>query len=241
MYPLTRSRSRNRFFGAARAWTPAQLGPSVVSMWFDAADSSTITLNGATVSQWDDKSGNGRHAVQATAASQPTYIASDPIINNKPAVNVPADAGLIGLQTPSASYREVWCVGYYGVGTELVSTNTNTIFSGPGAFNYERVILTASTATLGAYGAGSNFTGTVYKNGDTVGTNVLLPLPATLMRFRRDSGADVTQSTNLQYSSLTSGRNFRGSISEWVFISGNLSTGDRQLLEGYLAWKWGGF
>lgn len=241
MYPLTRSRSRNRFFGAARAWTPAQLGPSVVSMWFDASDSATLTLNGATVSQWDDKSGNGRHAVQATAASQPTYIASDPILNNKPAVNVPADAGLIGLQTPSASYREVWCVGYYGVGTELVATNTNTLFSGPGTFNYERILLPASAATLAAYSAGSNFTGTVYKNGDTIGTNVLLPLPATLMRFRRNSGVDVTQTTNLQYSPLAAGRNFRGSISEWVFISGDLSTGDRQLLEGYLAWKWGGF
>lgn len=241
MFPLTRSRGRNRFFGANKAWTPAALGPSVVSMWFDAADAATLTLSGSSVSQWDDKSGNSRHAVQAVAASQPTYIASDALLNNKPAVNVPVDAGFIGLQAPSASYREVWCVGYYGVGTETLATNTNTILSGPGAFDYERIIMLINTATLLPYGAGSNFTGTVYKNGSTTGTNVLLPLPVTMMRFRRDSGVDVTQATNLQYAALSGGRNFRGSIAEWVFISGDLSTSDRQLLEGYLAWKWGGF
>jgi hypothetical protein len=42
-------------------------------MWLDAADASTIVLNGSTVSQWSDKSGNGRHAVQATAANQPAW------------------------------------------------------------------------------------------------------------------------------------------------------------------------
>jgi len=239
MWPLTRHRDRRRFFGAG-FWTPSQLGPSVVSMWFDASDTGTITLNGSTVAQWDDKSGNSKHAVQATAASQPTYIASDPILYNKPTINVPVDAGLIGLTTPSAAYQEVYCVGYYGNGAEALATNTNTIFSGQDTFNYERVIVSAGTATMLAYGAGSNFTGTVYKDGNPVGTNVLLPLPPASMRFRRDSLANVNQSTNLQYSSLTGGRNFRGSISEWIFVSGSISTQDRQRIEGYLAWKWGG-
>jgi hypothetical protein len=209
-------------------------------MWFDAADAGTITLNGSTVAQWDDKSGNSKHAVQATAASQPTYIASDPILYNKPTVNVPVDAGLIGLTTPSAAYQEVYCVGYYGDGAETLSTNINTIFSGPGGFNYERVIVVVGTATMLAYIDGANFTGTVYKNGSPVGTNALLPLPPTSMRFRRDSLADVIQSTNLQYSPLSSIRNFRGSVSEWIFVSGSISTQDRQRIEGYLAWKWGG-
>lgn len=55
---------------AKRLWTPAQLTTSV---WLDAADASTITLNGSTVSQWNDKSGNARNAVQATTAYQPLY------------------------------------------------------------------------------------------------------------------------------------------------------------------------
>jgi hypothetical protein len=44
--------------------------------WFDASDSSTVTLNGSTISEWRDKSGNGRHLTQATAASQPTYTSA---------------------------------------------------------------------------------------------------------------------------------------------------------------------
>ncbi len=49
--------------------------------WYDAADASTITLNGDLVSQWDDKSGNGYHVYQASAASQPKYQATSTIFN----------------------------------------------------------------------------------------------------------------------------------------------------------------
>ena len=42
-------------------------------MWFRGDD---VTLNGGTVSQWNDKSGKGNHIVQATAANQPTYLAT---------------------------------------------------------------------------------------------------------------------------------------------------------------------
>ena len=49
-------------------WNPSQLTSAV---WFDAADATTITLNGSNVSQWNDKSGNNRNATQGTAAAQP--------------------------------------------------------------------------------------------------------------------------------------------------------------------------
>lgn len=44
-----------------------------LAIWLDASDQSTVTLNSATVSEWRDKSGNGRHASQSTAANQPVY------------------------------------------------------------------------------------------------------------------------------------------------------------------------
>ncbi len=52
-------------------WTPADIETSA---WFDASDGSTITEAGGSVSQWDDKSGNIKHATQATANDQPTVI-----------------------------------------------------------------------------------------------------------------------------------------------------------------------
>lgn len=48
-------------------WSPIQLSPA---LWLDAADSSTITI-ATGVSQWNDKSGNGRNVSQSTPAAQP--------------------------------------------------------------------------------------------------------------------------------------------------------------------------
>ena len=46
---------------------------AVLQTWYDASDTATITDAGAgAVSQWDDKSGNGRHLTQATSARRPT-------------------------------------------------------------------------------------------------------------------------------------------------------------------------
>jgi len=55
-------------------WNESIWNPSMLStaLWLDAADASTITESGGVVSQWDDKSGNDRHAVQATSANKPT-------------------------------------------------------------------------------------------------------------------------------------------------------------------------
>lgn len=58
---------------ASRAtFDPTTVG--TLSLWLDAADSSTVTLNGGNVSEWRSKVG-GRVFSQATAASQPIYAA----------------------------------------------------------------------------------------------------------------------------------------------------------------------
>jgi len=49
---------------------------SGLAAWYDASVASSLTLNGSTVSQWADLSGNGRNQSQATAAIQPTYNAT---------------------------------------------------------------------------------------------------------------------------------------------------------------------
>lgn len=71
---MLRSRSRpgliTRTSGAVAApFSPLDLSPA---LWLDASDAATITQVANAVSQWNDKSGNGRHATQVTAANQPT-------------------------------------------------------------------------------------------------------------------------------------------------------------------------
>ena len=43
-----------------------------LELWLDASDTSTITHTTNAVSQWSDKSGNGEHVVQSTAANKPS-------------------------------------------------------------------------------------------------------------------------------------------------------------------------
>lgn len=58
-------------FGAAAPAPFSPLDLPNLNAWWDASDVSTITESGGDVSQWDDKSGNGYHLTQGTAASQP--------------------------------------------------------------------------------------------------------------------------------------------------------------------------
>jgi hypothetical protein len=53
-------------------WTPLEIIDNAIG-WYDASDSSTVTVDTGAVSQWDDISGNGRHMKQATGGIQPTY------------------------------------------------------------------------------------------------------------------------------------------------------------------------
>ena len=55
----------------ASLWTPSN-NVQPISIWLDASDSNTITL-ASGISQWDDKSGNNRNAIQGTGTSQPSY------------------------------------------------------------------------------------------------------------------------------------------------------------------------
>ena len=46
-----------------------------LAAWYDAADSASVTLDTGRVSQWNDKSGNARHATNSTSGStQPSYV-----------------------------------------------------------------------------------------------------------------------------------------------------------------------
>jgi hypothetical protein len=68
--------------GSVALWTPAVLGSSVLQLWLDANDESTITKDGSNyVSRWNDKSGNDFVVVQSTGSRQPQYDSGDKSIN----------------------------------------------------------------------------------------------------------------------------------------------------------------
>jgi hypothetical protein len=69
-------------------------GPVGVWAWFKPE---TLGSGGSSISQWDDSSGNGRHAVQATGAHQPVVAAGE--LAGFSAVSAVDDTD--GLQLPS--------------------------------------------------------------------------------------------------------------------------------------------
>jgi hypothetical protein len=212
-------------------WTP--LGMTGLQRWYDAAEDSSITSSGGKVSQWLDKSGNNRHATQATAANQPTYFSSD-AFGRKSIGNTTA-AGLLGLDCPPATFKEVYLVGFYGNGQETVFAEYASFFTGnENASNARRIVGTSGANSILST---ANFTTTGFKNGSASATGALLPLPPSILRFV-GAATSTSQTTYLFYSSLSSGRSFRGAFSEVIFFAADLSAADRQKVEGYLAHKW---
>jgi len=73
--------------------------PSLIStaLWLDAADASTVTASSSLITEWRDKSGNGKH-VTAADALRPTYTSAG--LNAKSVVTY---SGSQSLQAATAS------------------------------------------------------------------------------------------------------------------------------------------
>jgi hypothetical protein len=172
-------------------FNPSSLASCV---WWLRADLG-ITLNGANVSGWADQSGVGdtnRNAVQATAASQPAYRASDAAYNNKPTLgtfNIGAAHTVLATGVWNANYAAftIGCVGnvngggsrYFTFGSStdfqalIASASKAAAFSGASATSLIEAGTSAATAkclTIAEFnGASSNLfvnaTGTVSVTG----------------------------------------------------------------------------
>ena len=219
-------------------WTPAQIS---TALWLDAADASTITLNGSTVSQWNDKSGNGRNVSQPTASAQPT--SNTRTLNGLNVLDFNVD--IIGRSTPFVTINTPWLVysvitfdsftgnpvyiGLQGAQTTHIgwSSNGNIQFYNPatGVVGLSGSVITANTpALVGVQYDTTNLTG-IYNGAAQGSPAVTIPADTALFNI----GSHASGASNY----------FDGAIGEIVFIQSTVSLSNRQKLEGYLAWKWG--
>lgn len=217
-----------REFGGGQLWRPSNLG-SALALWLDAEDAASITLNGATVSQWNDKSGNGRHVSQATAASQPTYSATGMV--GKPTLDWGTATNVRSLfRTGMTGYSPV---RYFGVAD----------YDGPNPFNQFYGLVShnflISNDLLITNAAGQNwYFGNYILNGGGSSPEALPTISAPFV-----FATDFDQSPNRSEIFIGSDRNIPdrgwiGKISEIIALNTLPSTADCQRLEGYLAWKW---
>ncbi|MFM6881720.1 MAG: hypothetical protein ACKPKK_13905, partial [Dolichospermum sp.] len=222
--------------------TPAQIS---TDLWLDAADSSTIILNGSTVSQWNDKSGNGRNAIQATAANQPAYTANG--LNGKPVLTfdgindfLVSSTGTYGpnvsifavaRQDGGSSYQRIVNIGngldHFGFFGSF-NGNFATFFGNGSQWNDTTAnspsIAVTSARVLGVVNPTSGSVATPYVDGIAQNTKT------GTMGISNGVDIGAIQSPNTQF--------WFGIVAEIIIVNSAVTTTVRQLIEGYLAWKW---
>lgn len=221
-----------------RLWTPAVI---TTDLWFDAADAGTITLNGTTVSQWNDKSGKGRNATQATAADQPVYLQNT--LNGNPILRfTTSDRMDTAYQWPSTqTVALVIASNASTITANTISTaygNTN-----PPSFPNMTAIEThngfASTAspriTFELQSSATNVINRI--NGTNLGLLDTVQYQFVTAVLQADN---MTQTgRNVNFGSIYANPSTSFDIAECVTIASYVSGSIVEKLEGYLAWKWG--
>jgi hypothetical protein len=238
-------------------WIPADLGPAL-ALWFDADDPATLTLDGASVSQWRDKSGNGRHLSQGSAARRPTLTPG--VLNGKPAIlldgvndflsasgvgaaGVANVSFLIVMRYITASEADI----VIGIGTNpATSRTTRDLFRAPGSS-----LQSFGTYANDAFGNIATDVGGAHHIFEAVqdGRNVRFwrtgepgsPQPIAMPSDPLPIGVDAITIGGSISPSDGSGpvQPTHATFAEVVVSYSAISDTDRQRLEGYLAHKWG--
>lgn len=227
---------------APALWTPAALG-SALALWLDADDAATITLNGSTVSQWNDKSGNNRHAVQAVATSQPAYTPAG--LNGKAVLTFDGSNDLFALSSGillDDNFTHVHSVlSRATTGRQTVDVGRTALPQGYGTWWFsDNFLYSLLRGTSFMSHGGSTATGT-FING-LVRNNSGTQAYRNGSAFGLPQGAAATASVTLNAIGRAQGGSVglhNGPMAEVIVGRSDLSTDDRQKIEGYLAWKWG--
>ena len=228
-------------------WTPADIS---TLLWLDADDAATFTFGtGTNVAAWADKSGNGNHFIQATGANQPNRETVTNIINGLPVVsytNTNSDVlqrlALAGW--PADSSTVITLAGVYRhratFGAHFdISINTNTNITGL-AFPETSFIIELRREAQSAFSPAAAITiNAPYQAAFTLkDTKLEIFINGALV------GSNATSGTTRAYTNMRLGMLFQdvfplhGEIGEFVVVSGDTDA-TRELIEGYLAWKWG--
>jgi len=230
-------------------WTPAEI---TTALWLDAADAGTLWADTAATThatgltaRWDDKSGNGRNATQATSGNRPTT--GSVTVNSLNALDFDGSNDRFGLSSYIPANASGSALTAFAVANSTANSNRAILNTRPTSATQGWVLRTTTTTNLQYF-----HTGATPNPERTISTGV------NLLGFVRN-GLDVTLADNGSLSSAvtTSGftastqaliigaesgggfNYFDGPICEIILVESVLTTGERQIIEGYLAWKWG--
>jgi hypothetical protein len=227
--------------------------PSLVG-WWDADDATTFTFSsGTSVSQWNDKSGNGYHLAQGTAGNQPTRSGT---VNGRSSVVFDGTDDFLSVasfdMTGSAKLSVAVVFSSVSGGDRVIVETSANYNNNNGAFIVSRA--SNNTLNMGRRGVVTslfNTTATITTTPSVfVGTaDALLTTNETLAWVNGDGSGAYSVNGNTSGDNQTytlfigarGGTSFRlnGQIAELIITKDVLSTNDRELLQSYLKDKWG--
>lgn len=232
--------------GGAVLWNPSYI---TTLAWYDASNQSSVTLNGSTVSQWNDLSGNSYNATQGDANKQPAYSNT---LNGLKVVTF--DGNSDGLVLPAINYTDQGYLSIYLVGNRTGKDSQYCV---------DLVVNKVSTNSVGVLtsfaggGAGSRWGGYTSQDLQSTATssvnhqvlsqviNKSIPLISWWVTGNSagTNGANVYNGSSVFNSGWIGTDQYGsygiGDIAEIVIIDQTDNTTQRQKMEGYLAWKWG--
>ena len=244
-----------------RLWTPDLLWPNL-SFLQDAYDPSTITIS-TGVSEWRDKSGNGRHFTQGTGDQQPSYSSNG--FFGRPGITFDGSNDSL-LLTGISSLITNQTHGVYWVFRRISGNSggsgynpTISIYPSNGTSDYGALHYVKNSNSLGAsypyFNAPNTHnyditSGTAYNNdtGYVMAFQANAPSGATAWSVHRNgtlegstNGIGTPNTNNAGYvlgKQIVVARYLNCVFAEVLMVQ-NTNTRIRQLVEGYLAWKWG--
>jgi hypothetical protein len=216
-----------------------------ILLWLDGADPSSTGVapsSGTSISTWSDKSGLGHNFVQATGGSQPTYSTMS---NGRLGVNFGTSKIMTNTSISVPTTYSIFVIGYTttnGRGRLLNGGTSDRLYFGTGD-----AVTQFSTFT----GNGTSFNDTATNSPATsvaslclmeltnsgTSTGLLPYVNGTVLTAK--NGTTVSFTTLQIGSSVGSNQFWNGFIAEVLIYNSVLSTTNRQVIEGYLAQKWG--
>jgi hypothetical protein len=206
---------------------------SSLQLWLDAADSSTIAHTSNSVSQWNDKSGNGYHA-SAASGQEPTTGSST--INGKNVLTWSLGKKMKRTTPSGANWQDVYVVGQWTGGATF--DNVPGIFGGTTSAGSDNGVVGGNNGGAGLWI--SNWTNNFYLNGTSNnGSSVVSSMSSPfLISFSKNSAVSIN-GYQVGADRTNNGREWKGTFGEVLAFNSKLSDADRQKIEGYLANKWG--
>lgn len=240
----------------ASGFNPLSIGQ--LAGWWDAATATSVSLNSGEVSQWNDLSGNGRHASQSVANNQPTYSTS--ARNGRNAIQFNGSTDFLRGSWPvtltqqsvfaavSMSSTNSWGRPFTQ-GITQDGTATGAIVTADFAMtgHYIPLIRNSTSAAFGSYNAGSIRASTSVSY-DTWGVWSSIHTGSQIQN-RLDNGTASTYSTtayNTTFHTFCIGailgpsvnQFFAGLIGEVIVYSRAVTDAERNRIAAYLKAKW---